>query len=139
AFLAIIYLVFFFSGFAGLIYQVVWQRAFTLYYGVGAVSTSIVVSVFLFGLGVGAYVGGWVAERAGRRLLLIYVVLELALAAIGALSLDVLSAITPALSQSSYASGFLIIAGLIAVPTVLMGMTLPLMVKLTNVVNHDFG
>ena len=138
-FAATLYLVFFLSGFAALIYQVVWQRAFTLYYGVGAISTSIVVSVFLFGLGVGAYLGGRLAERMGRWRLITYVGLEAALALMGALSMNVLAAVTPALSHASYTEGFAIIAALIALPTILMGMTLPLMVKITNVVNHNFG
>lgn len=138
-FVGTLYLVFFLSGFAALIYQVVWQRAFTLYYGVGAISTSIVVSVFLFGLGVGAYAGGRLAERLGRWRVTTYVVVEGALAIMGALSMNVLAAVTPALSRASYAEGFAIIAALIALPTILMGMTLPMMVKITNVVNHNFG
>jgi len=38
--LVVLRLVFFFSGFASLMYQVVWQRLLTVHYGVGAVATT---------------------------------------------------------------------------------------------------
>ena len=50
-------LVFFFSGLASLMYQVVWQRLLTVYYGVGPVATTLIVSTYMLGLGLGALVG----------------------------------------------------------------------------------
>ena len=48
--------VFFFSGFAALIYQVIWQRALTLYYGVGTISMTLIVSIYMVGLGFGSLI-----------------------------------------------------------------------------------
>ena len=64
--LALLTLIFFASGFASLVYQVVWQRLLTLYYGVSTVSIAIIVSVFLLGLGIGGLAGGLLAERARK-------------------------------------------------------------------------
>ena len=50
--------VFFLSGMDGLIYQVAWQRLLTVYYGVGPISTALIVTIFMLGLGVGALCGG---------------------------------------------------------------------------------
>ncbi|HMM37075.1 MAG TPA: spermidine synthase, partial [Thermoanaerobaculia bacterium] len=66
--LAVTRVVFFLSGFSSLIYQVVWQRLLTLHYGVGAVSSALIVGVFLAGLGLGGLAGGRLAERPARPL-----------------------------------------------------------------------
>ena len=47
------------SGVAALIYQVVWQRLLFTLFGVNIESVTLIVSIFMFGLGVGAIVGGW--------------------------------------------------------------------------------
>ena len=66
--------VFFFSGFASLIYQVGWQRLLTLYYGVGPISTTIIVSVYMLGLGVGYLLGGILVERVANRTILYFAI-----------------------------------------------------------------
>ena len=78
---AIVSIVFFISGIAALIYQIAWQRLLTVHYGVGAISITLIVSVYMSGLGVGALAGGalvvehskrhlWPEELAGRQQLL---------------------------------------------------------------------
>ena len=42
-------------------YQIAWQRLLTLHYGVGTISITLVVSVYMFGLGVDALIGGALA------------------------------------------------------------------------------
>src|SRR5262245_39059306 len=64
----LIYLLFFLSGISGLIYQVVWVRVFGNVFGNTIYSASIVVAVFLLGLGVGSYVVGAWADRRYARL-----------------------------------------------------------------------
>ena len=130
-FLYKIIVIFFLSGFASLIYQVVWQRALTLYYGVGAVSVTIIVSVFMLGLGLGSIVGGWLVERSNSPIKL-YVNLEIFMGLLGAVSLYALQAAIPILSQSSYTEGLVLIFLLLIAPTLLMGATLPVVVKLFN-------
>src|SRR3954451_3453392 len=74
--------VFFISGFASLLYQVSWQRLLTVYYGVSSVSVTLIVSVYLFGLGLGALLGGYLAERVQMKIVL-YAGIEAAIAAFG--------------------------------------------------------
>ena len=63
----LIYLLFFLSGISGLIYQVIWVRMFGNVFGNTIYSASIVVAVFMLGLGAGSYlVGAW-ADRRVRR------------------------------------------------------------------------
>ena len=64
----LIYLLFFLSGISGLIYQVVWVRVFGNVFGNTIYSASIVVAVFMLGLGVGSYVVGAWADRRYARL-----------------------------------------------------------------------
>ena len=61
--LGFLYLVFFVSGFAALVYQVVWQRALFAIYGVNIESVTIVVSAFMLGLGLGSFAGGKLSAR----------------------------------------------------------------------------
>jgi len=130
-------LVFFFSGFASLMYQVVWQRLLTVYYGVGAVATTLIVSTYMLGLGLGALAGGALAERVNRRVRL-YVLVELALGAFGAASPWLLDSLGRHTAGSSYPVSLLCMAAFLAVPTLLMGTTLPLLTKIVNGLQRDF-
>ena len=82
-----VYFLFFCSGLSGLIYQVVWVRQFGNVFGNTIHSASLVVAVFMLGLGVGSYVSGiWADMRyAARRgsLLRAYGCFELIIAALG--------------------------------------------------------
>ncbi len=52
------------SGFAALIYQIVWERVLFAAFGVNIESITIVVSLFMFGLGLGSLAGGAGAANA---------------------------------------------------------------------------
>lgn len=54
---------FFLSGFAALVYEVVWQRMLTLVFGVSTWSVTTVLTAFMAGLALGAR---WFARRADR-------------------------------------------------------------------------
>ncbi len=54
---------FFLSGVSGLIYQVVWVRQFGNLFGNTVFAASLVIAVFMSGLGVGSYVAGVWADR----------------------------------------------------------------------------
>ena len=60
---ALPYLLFFGSGFAALVYQVVWQRLLVIFSGSDIQSTTIIVAAFMAGLGCGSVVGGRIADR----------------------------------------------------------------------------
>jgi hypothetical protein len=54
----VVALIFFFSGFSSLLYQVVWQRVLTQEIGVDTLSVTFIVTIFMVGLGFGALWGG---------------------------------------------------------------------------------
>lgn len=58
-----VYLLFFCSGAAGLIYQIVWVREFGNVFGNTVYSASLVIAVFMCGLGLGSYLAGRWADR----------------------------------------------------------------------------
>ena len=66
---------FFFSGAAGLIYQVVWTRMLTQIFGNTTYAIATVLSAFMAGLAIGSYLFGQIADR-GKNDFLIYGILE---------------------------------------------------------------
>jgi spermidine synthase len=59
----VVFVLFFASGAAGLVYQVLWLRHLTLIFGATAYATSAILSTFMGGLALGAY---WAGRRADR-------------------------------------------------------------------------
>src|SRR5208283_2628751 len=82
-----IFYLFFFSGFPALIYQIVWERALFALYGVNVESVTVVVTGFLFGLGLGSLLGGRISRISGMPLLALFGIAELGTALYGLLSL----------------------------------------------------
>src|SRR5262245_8952842 len=79
---AVLLLLFFASGFAALLYQVVWQRMLTLITGLDLQATTTIVTAFMLGMGLGSLAGGHLADRLpARRLLVVFAVAELLIAA----------------------------------------------------------
>src|ERR1035438_6450536 len=69
------------SGFCGLVYEVVWLRLAMASYGVTTALASIVISMFMAGLGLGSWGAGVLTRRVlaadGRRALRFYSIAEL--------------------------------------------------------------
>src|SRR5208282_5741134 len=119
---------FFFSGFPALIYQLTWQRALFRIFGVNIEAVTIVVTAFMLGLGLGSLAGGWLSKRRGIPLLPLLGGIELMTGAFGLLSLKIFdraSAFTIGLPLPATAAVSL---ALVIVPTLLMGATLPILV-----------
>ncbi|OGX08533.1 MAG: hypothetical protein A2Z88_06395 [Omnitrophica WOR_2 bacterium GWA2_47_8] len=129
--------VFFLSGFSALIYQVVWQRLLTLYYGVGAVSITLIVSVYLAGLGIGSLLGGHLIERVKRKVNF-YFLLEFLIGCFGIVSIHFLKYVGERTAGADYRLAFLFMSLFLLLPTTLMGMTLPALTKIFNGIIHDF-
>lgn len=126
------------SGFSALIYQLVWTQQFSLFFGATASATAAVLASYMFGLGLGAaWIGRWIHRV--RRPTRWYAAFEagIALAALG---------VAPALELARWVQGlalrtlgfdggwnplFYILCSflILALPTVLMGATLPLLVR----------
>ena len=66
---------FFFSGAAGLIYQVVWTRMLTQIFGNTTYAIATVLSAFMAGLAIGSYWFGQIADR-GKNDFMLYGILE---------------------------------------------------------------
>src|SRR5436853_2859322 len=54
----LLFLLFFISGFCGLLYQLVWVRLAFASFGVITPVLSVVISVFMLGLSLGSWLGG---------------------------------------------------------------------------------
>ncbi len=63
----LLFLLFFCSGFCSLLYQVVWVRMAFAHFGVITPVLSVVVSVFMLGLGLGSWLGGKSVQWWSRR------------------------------------------------------------------------
>ena len=76
-----LFIVFFISGFCGLLYQTIWLRMALAAFGVITPVVSVVVSVFMLGLSAGSWLGGrWITQAAackGRTALTYYAGIEL--------------------------------------------------------------
>lgn len=129
--------IFFLSGAASLIYQVVWQRLLTLSYGVGSVSNALIVGVYMAGLGFGGLIGGGLADRVKSRLTL-YFVIEMGIGVFGFLSLPYFGFLSSVTAGANYFISFLSVFLFLCIPTLLMGMTLPILVKIVNQMWEDF-
>jgi spermidine synthase len=136
-YLFLLKLVFFFSGVSALIYQVIWQRLLTTYYGVGSISITLIVSVYMLGLGIGALLGGFLAERVKAKITL-YFLVEFLLGIFGLASLPILDVLGRSTAGSSYIVSFYFMFLFLCIPTILMGITLPLLTKIYNRLVHNF-
>ena len=71
----ILYLGFFFSSFAGLIYEIVWMKFISLVMGNTTVSVAAILAIYMSGLALGSYIAGRLTDKK-KRPLLIYGLLE---------------------------------------------------------------
>ena len=129
----LLFVLFFISGFAALVYQTAWHRLLGLFAGADTIAASLVVGAFLLGLGIGSLVGGLVADRLSRRTaLLAFAVCEVGIAIFAVISpwlyYDVLYRHLLPISSSSGVIFLVVFVGLLW-PTFLMGCSLPLLSK----------
>ncbi len=139
----IYYVLFFLSGFPALLYQIVWQRALFTLFGVDIESVTIIVSVFMLGLGLGSLAGGRLSARPGIRLLAAFGAIEISVGAFGAASLWIFHRVAAFTAGTSLFATGLAAFALLLVPTLLMGSTLPLLseyfVRRTGNVGESLG
>ena len=130
--------VFFLSGMAALVYQVVFAKGLALIFGSTSHASTIVLATYMSGLALGSWLGGKIAERAIRPIL-IYAGAELGIALI-----CVFAPITLKLTRAVYvmiasgadpAESWLVglqlgLGALVLIPpTLLMGVTLPMLTR----------
>ncbi len=127
------------SGFAALIYQIVWQRALFTAFGVNIESVTIIVSVFMFGLGIGSLVGGILSRWYPARLPELFVACEVLTGLFGLVSLPLIQVASAATLHDSLLVVSLTTYALLCLPTILMGATLPLLVTYLHQYYRNIG
>jgi len=116
------------SGFAALIYQVVWQRSLFTAFGVNIESITVIVSIFMFGLGIGALVGGLLSRLFPSVLPQLFLAFEIVTGIFGIISLPLIKKISDVAVHGSIPEVSLAMYALLSIPTMLMGATLPVLV-----------
>ena len=84
----------FLSGFAGLVYEVVWMRMLTFVFGVSAYATATVLVAFMGGLALGSWAFRRLADE-GRRPLRAYALLEVGIGLYALVLPFLMAALTP--------------------------------------------
>jgi predicted membrane-bound spermidine synthase len=120
--------VFFLSGCAALLYQVVWQRALFAIYGINVESATVVVTAFMVGLGLGSLAGGVLSRDPRRPALVWFAAIEGGIGLYGLCSLRIFRWVGAATLHAPAAGTALATFLLVLLPTLLMGSTLPLLV-----------
>lgn len=128
----VLYILFFLSGCSALIYQAMWQRMLFTVFGVDLVSVTIIISIFMFGLGLGGLIGGKIADKMPQRLLLLYIIIEFSIAIFGFVSPVLIDFLGNTLFSHNEAVTALVSYLILAVPTLLMGATFPILVVHVN-------
>lgn len=134
----LILIAFGFSGAAALIYEVTWTRSLSIILGSTTYALSTLLSTFMAGLALGAFIGGKLADKA-KNLLLVFGLLELGIGIFGLITIPLIHMIPPLyfkiyrayhVSPSLYfLFQFLLCALIMLVPTTLMGATFPVVSK----------
>ena len=132
---------FFLSGLTGLIYEILWTRMIVKVIGCSPFAVSIVLTVFMAGLGVGSYVASRTIDRIKNpmRLVRVYGVLELAVGAYCFVLPVLLWVLRPlyAVAYNRLFDHFMIYniltfvgcSLLLMIPVVCMGATLPILCR----------
>ena len=135
--------VFFISGFSALIYQIAWQRMLFTSFGVDLTSITIIISIFMAGLGVGAFFGGRIADNLPTKTLHVFCVVEAAICLYGLASVTIIHGINYISTNLSEFWVMAIIFAALLPPTFLMGVTLPLLTAFFNQriknIGHSIG
>ena len=109
-----------------------WQRLLFAAYGMNIESVTIVVSVFMLGLGIGALIGGFLSQVYSSSLLMVFVVSEVAIGLFGLVSLPLIRLATNATVEGSLLTISVTTYALLCLPTIFMGATLPVLVAQVN-------
>lgn len=145
---SILVTLFFFSGFAALIYEVVFSKQLALTFGSTSLATYTVLVTYMGGMALGAYLGGVLASKT-RQWLLAYLFCEFGIAIYCVITPLMFSAVQAlyvhwaanAPVEATWLFGFRFGLGamVLAVPTILMGVTLPLLVAYFRGHSEAFG
>jgi spermidine synthase len=135
---ALIFLLFFLSGAAGLVYEVTWARSLGLVFGTSHLAVTTVLAVYMGGQALGSAIFGRRADLTDRPLRL-YGLLELGIAASALAFLGLMKIypwLYPPIVRVAEKNGFYMTAvrtgfavAAMIIPTTLMGGTLPVLTR----------
>jgi spermidine synthase len=132
---------FFFSGLAGLIYQILWLRMIDKVIGSAPFAVATVLSVFMGGLALGSWLAGKYIDRIGSKgnLLSLYGLAEIAIGIYGLLLPVIILALKPvyvcaynSMVLHAWFYRLFTFSGctlILLIPTTLMGITLPVLCR----------
>jgi len=137
---SLLFLLFLLSGATSLVYEVIWLRKLILIFGSTQFATSTILSTFMGGLALGAFVAGRWLGRSRLRPLRLYGLLEIGIGLYALVVPLLFTSLTPvyrAVWQAGASGNFLLLslakfAGIAVVllpPTVLMGASLPVLAR----------
>ena len=134
--IAVLFCLFFVSGFAALLYQVAWQRMLGLFSGSDVRSVTIIIASYLLGLGLGNLISSRYSDRfSNRQCVRVYGICNLGIAIFAVLSrflfYDLLFLRLQYLAQFPLLMLGIVLVSLL-IPTTLMGISLPLLSKAIN-------
>lgn len=132
-------LLFFLSGIAALSYQVCWQRILSFSFGSDIESITITVSAFMLGLGLGALMGGVIADRHPAAIVGVFAAFELGIGLFGVASPELIWRVGEIFSTQGRAAGAAASFALLLVPTSMMGATLPMLIAHFFRVQRNIG
>lgn len=129
---------FFISGFTGLMYEVIFSKELALTFGGMATATYTVLAVYMGGMAIGAWLGGMLMHRTKKDGLVLYALCELFIGVYCILTpilFFLIKELYVILAQGTSPdvpelTALRVICGalVLLVPTIFMGMTLPVMV-----------
>ncbi len=130
---------FFLSGASGLVFEIIWTRKLTLVFGASTPAISTVLTAFMGGLALGSYFLGRAADRL-KFPILTYAAVETGVGILALLIPTIIDVVYPPISRIITNHGgnrfdvftllrFLVVAFVLLPPTVLMGASLPFLVK----------
>ena len=143
-----IYIGFGLSGAAALIYEIVWTRNLSTVMGSSTYALSTMLAAFMGGLSLGGYLGGKLTLRF-KNMGLIFSIIEFGIGITGMITLALINALTPLYLKSYFTfhlsfhglsfMQFLINFIIMGIPTTLMGMTFPVVIKYFSPKKEDIG
>ncbi len=120
---------FFASGVAALIYQVTWQRTMYAAFGINIESVTLIVTLFMAGLGLGSFAGGRLCRRYPGQHVRLFFGCEVLIGLFGLVSLPLIRGVGSLAAHQPLPVTALALAALLLPPTTLMGATLPILVE----------
>ncbi|WP_171493201.1 fused MFS/spermidine synthase [Acinetobacter junii] len=108
-------------------------------FGVDLTSITVIVSVFMAGLGIGAFFGGRIADKFSKNIIILFCLIEFGIGCFGLLSHHLILNLQDMLIHANLLMTALGSFILLLFPTFLMGTTLPLLTSFFNQYIQNIG